>query len=102
MKASIIAAYTGLFITFALSFLGAELDERAAAAVLAPEPTLLNSAPASTDKPRAAIPVSASPAPEHIKVKKYKIHLLASWRGLFPCRFSRHTTLLLKREFDYA
>ena len=69
MKASIIAAYTGLFITFALSFLGAELDERAVAAALSPEPTLLSSAPANMDKPRAAIPVSASPAPERIKVK---------------------------------
>ena len=68
MKASISAAYLALFITFALSFLCAELDERAAAAH-APAPERISPAPAVTDRPKAAIPVSASPAPERIKVK---------------------------------
>ena len=72
MKQCIFAAYIGLFITFAMSFLAAELDERAAAAALpAISPQKLPTAemPAVSDRPRAAIPVTAIPAPERIKVE---------------------------------
>ncbi len=71
MKQCIFAAYIGLFITFGMSFLGAALDERAAAAragALMPAESPAAYAPAKADRPRAAIPATAVPAPERIKV----------------------------------
>ena len=68
MKQCILAAYIGLFITFAMSFLGAELDERAAAA--APKAGT-SPPPAGEDRPeeKAPLPSSARPAPEKITVR---------------------------------
>ncbi len=70
MKQSIFAAYIGLFIVFAMSFLGAELDDRAAAVTASPKAAESPAphVPAAADRPGAAIPVTAIPAPERIKV----------------------------------
>ncbi len=72
MKQCIFAAYIGLFITFAMSFLGAELDKRAASAAfpaISQQEIPAAELPAATNRPKAAIPVTAIPAPERIKVE---------------------------------
>ena len=75
MKQCILAAYAGLFITFAMSFLGAELDERAARrsshALFSPPPTVAVSPPAAGEEPESTAPAmtAAKPAPEKILVK---------------------------------
>ena len=73
LKRCIFMAYLGLFITFALSFLGAKPEEAGPTTTSSPLPAAQTSpkahkAPAAS--PAAILPAAANPAPERIMVQR--------------------------------